>query len=195
MCKSSWIIHRIRQTDRKRESVNFFCVCCQLSRFMGSPRFWNKFSGSISSRSGFLPLFTLWLPSAQTIPTRQFSNSATTGMGENSPTTYALQGSSLKAWENFHPGRTARQMCLKLFLMFVFHEHTQGGKSSWQSHGISFLHLYSNCFFIIWNLFLKTSLMQYSIILDYLSNFQLCIVQTRTQKYCQKICSYWILLA
>ena len=63
-------------------------------RVAGCPRFCTKFSGR--SGSGFSPLFTPWLPSAQTIPSRQFSISATTGMGENSPITYTLQGSSLK---------------------------------------------------------------------------------------------------
>ena len=86
-------------------------VCCQLSRRVaGCPRFWTKFSGS--SGSGFSPLFTPWLPSALTIPTRQFSSSATTGIGGNSPTTYTLQGSSLKTWVNFHPGRVPRQICM-----------------------------------------------------------------------------------
>ena len=69
------------------------CVQCvgvpvgyQLSRRVaGCPRFWTKFSGS--SGSGFSPLFTPWLPSALTIPTRQFSSLATTGIGEFSPRT------------------------------------------------------------------------------------------------------------
>ena len=63
-------------------------ICYQLlRRAAGCPMFWTKLSGS--SRSGFLPLFTPWLPSAQTIPTRQFSSSAT------------LQGSSLKTMGEF----------------------------------------------------------------------------------------------
>ena len=95
------------------------CVSYQLSRRVaGCPRFWTKFSGR--SGSGFSPLFTPWLPSAQTIPTRQFSSSATTGMGENSPTTYTLQGSSLKTWVNFHPGRTPGTSNLYGFLLFYF---------------------------------------------------------------------------
>ena len=44
-------------------------------------------------------------PVSRHLPTRQFSSSATTGMGENSPTTYGLQGSS-KTWVNFYPGCT-----------------------------------------------------------------------------------------
>ena len=105
------MIHRIR------ECVQFVRVpvCYQLSRTTGCPRFWTKFSGS--SRSGFSPLFTPWLPSAQTIPTHQFSSSATTGMGENSSTTYTLQG-SLKIWVNFHPGCIPRQIWM--FFIFVF---------------------------------------------------------------------------
>ena len=92
-------------------------VCYQLSRRdAGCLRFWTKFSGSSGSR--FSPLFTPWLPSAQVIPTRQFSSSATTGMGENSPTTYTMQGSSLKAWVNFRPGRTPRQICMFLKILF-----------------------------------------------------------------------------
>ena len=55
-------------------------------------------SSAGSSGSSFSPLFTLCLPSAQTILTRQFSSSATTGMGENSPTTYTLQGSFENGW-------------------------------------------------------------------------------------------------
>ena len=105
-------------------------VCYQLSRRVaGCPRFWTKFSGS--SGSGFSPLFTPWLPSAQTIPTRQFSSSATTGMGKNLPTTYTLQGSSLKTWVNFHPGRIPRQMCMVFhFFFFVFHKRTQSSAST-----------------------------------------------------------------
>ena len=37
----------------------------------------------------------------------QFSSSATTGMGENSPTTYGLHGSPMKTWVTFYPGCTA----------------------------------------------------------------------------------------
>ena len=94
-------------------------VCYQLSRTTGCRRFWTRFSGS--SRSGFSPLFTPWLPSAQTIPTHQFSSSATTGMGENSSTTYTLQGSSLKTWVNFHPGHIPHQIWMFfLFLFFLY---------------------------------------------------------------------------
>ena len=79
-------------------------------------------------------------PSAQTIPTRQFSSSATTGMGENSPTMYGLQCCSLKTWVNFHPGRMARQICMFFYyfkISYFTNVHNllqaQGGKSSWQS--------------------------------------------------------------
>ena len=89
---------------------------------------------SKSQRSGFSPLFTHWLPSAHPIPARQFSSSATTGMGGNSPTTYTLQGSSLKAWVNFHPGRIPRQIWGGGLVFFcisqtytIFSKHKGGG--------------------------------------------------------------------
>ena len=69
------------------------------------------------------------------LPTRRFSSSATTGMGENSPTTYTLQGSSLKTWVN---------MYVFYYLIFLFFTNVcnllqaQGEKSSGQSHEISF---------------------------------------------------------
>ena len=102
-------------------------VCYQQSRRVVG---WTKFSGR--SGSGFSPLFRPWLPSAQTIPTRQFSSSATTGTGENSPTTYTLQGSSLKIWVNFHPGSIPRQICMffLLFNFFVVHKRTQSSAST-----------------------------------------------------------------
>ena len=99
----------------------------QLSRRVaGCPRFWS------SSGSGFWPLFTPWLPSAQTIPTRQFSSSDSTGMGGNSPTTYTLQGSSLKTWVNFHPGRVPRQICVVFTKIkkIVFHKRTKPSEST-----------------------------------------------------------------
>ena len=129
------MIHRIREREREREGGVQFVrvpVCYQLSRRVaGCPRFWTKFSGS--SGSGFSPLFPPWLSSAQTTPTRQFSSSAATGMGDNSPTTYTLQGSSLKTWMNFHPGRI-HQICMVFFLLFtfffVFHKRTQSSAST-----------------------------------------------------------------
>ena len=85
-------------------------VCYQLSRRVaGCPRFWTK---------------SHWLPSAQTISTRQFSSSATTGMGENSPTTYTLQGSSLKTRVNFHPRRPPHQICIFYYFKFFFISQT-----------------------------------------------------------------------
>ena len=104
-------------------------VCHQLSRrAAGCLRLRAKFSGSSGSR--FSPLFTPWLPSAQTILTRQFSSSATIGMGENSPTTYTLQGSSLKTWVNFHPGRIPRQICIYFFFLSVCHKCAQSSAST-----------------------------------------------------------------
>ena len=134
--QSSWIIHRISRGERERERVKFVrtSVCYELSRTVaGCPRFGAKFNGS--SGSGFSPLFTPWLPSAQTIPTRQFSSSASTGMGENSPTKYTLHGSSLKTWMDVHPGRMAHQIFSSFFFFllfsfnFVFHKltKTKGG--------------------------------------------------------------------
>ena len=114
------MIHRIRDGGGE-ECVKFVRVpvCYQLSRRVtGCPKFWTKFSGS--SGSGFSPLFTPWLPSAQTFPTRQFSSSVTTGMGENSPTTYTLQGSYLKTWVNFHPGRIQREICI-FCIFYIFY--------------------------------------------------------------------------
>ena len=119
MCKSSWMIHR-SGGGGGGECVNFVRVpvCYQLSRRVaGCPRFCTKFSGSSGSR--FSPLFTPWQPPAQTIPTRQFSSSATTGMGENSPATYTLQDSSLKTWVSFHPRRIPRQICM--FFLFYYY--------------------------------------------------------------------------
>ena len=66
---------------------------------------------------------------------------ATTGMGENSPTTYSLQGSSLKTWVNFHPGRIPRQICkikckkllgffVLFFCLFIFHKRAQSSTST-----------------------------------------------------------------
>ena len=104
------------------------CTCvCVLSTeeepLAGCPTFWTKFSGSSGYR--FSSLFTPRPSSAQTIPTRQFSNSATTGIGENS---------SLKTWVNFHPGYIPRQICIVFFInyfkMFVFHKRTQSSAST-----------------------------------------------------------------
>ena len=142
MCKSSWIIHRIRGTDRHRgkERMCQTCACVSvlkncyqlLRRVAGCPSFWTKFSGS--SRSGFSPLFTPWLPSVQTILTHQFSNSATTGIGENSPTTYALQGSSMKTWVNFQPGHMSNLFFYYFYVLllkvFIFHKCTQSSAST-----------------------------------------------------------------
>ena len=142
VCKSSWIIHRIRGTDRHRgkERMCQICACVSvlkncyqfLRRVAGCPSFWTKFSGS--SRSGFSPLFTPWLPSVQTILTHQFSNSATTGIGENSPTTYALQGSSMKTWVNFQPGHMSNLFFYYFYVLllkvFIFHKCTQSSAST-----------------------------------------------------------------
>ena len=152
MCKSSWIIHRIRErqtdTEEKRECVKFVHTVRVSVRYQLSRRVAGSPSGS--NGSGFSPLFTPWLPSVQTIPTPQFSNSATTGIGENSPTMYALQGSSLNLWKHgwifnqviWH----VKSVCfLLLFKVFIFHKCTQSSastrweKKSCQSHEISFL--------------------------------------------------------
>ena len=76
-------------------------------------------SSAGSSGSRFSPLFTPCLPSAQTILTRQFSSSATAGMGENSPTTYTLQGSSLKTG-GFSP-RMYTASNLYFFIYFILY--------------------------------------------------------------------------
>ena len=139
--KSSRIIHRIGEKERERHTHTgtyrqrervCMSVCYQLSRRVaGCPRFWTKISGF--SGSGF-SLAIVQGPGCH-LPTRRFSSSATTGMGENSPTTYTLQGSSLKTWVN---------MYVFYYLIFLFFTNVcnllqaQGEKSSGQSHEISF---------------------------------------------------------
>ena len=91
-------------------------VCYQLSRRAAGCRR-TKFSGSCGSGFSVAIVHTL-AATAQTIPTRQFASSATTGMGENSPTSYTLQGFSLKTWVNFHPQHIPRQICI-LFIYFL----------------------------------------------------------------------------
>ena len=94
--------HTQRDTHTERESV-FVCLCIincreELLGARGSGQnlavFWVRFRTTVYGPGCHLP--TCW-----------FSSSATTGMGENSPTTYGLQGSSLKTWVNFHPERMA----------------------------------------------------------------------------------------
>ena len=94
--------HTHTHTHTQKESVKLVCLCvtnCQES--------WAACdSGQNSALPGPVSFHCLrpWLPSVQAIPTRPFSSSATTSMGENSPTMYSLQCSFLKTWVNFHPG-------------------------------------------------------------------------------------------
>ena len=57
------------------------------------------------------------------LPTHQFSSSATTGMGENSHTTYGLQASSLKTWVIYFTQDVQRVNCVWFLLFFFFFLH------------------------------------------------------------------------
>ena len=127
----SWMIHRIRG-GWGSVKLNVYVVLCVINCQEEPLAAEGQSSAVVAGPVSQSLLFTPWLrfgsqrlfltvdnTQAQTIPTRQFASSATTGMGENSPTSYTLQGFSLKTWVNFHPQHIPRQICIFLILFFL----------------------------------------------------------------------------
>ena len=117
--KSLWIIHRIgerqtgRQTDRQaltdRESVCLYTCLVLLT----VKRFRTKFNGF--SWSSLTPLFMALAAICQPVGS-QVQLPLVLPIGDNSPTTYGLQCSSLKTWVIF----TQDVQCIKYNVCFYY---------------------------------------------------------------------------
>ena len=132
-------------THTEKECVCNICVCvCLINCQEESLAAWGSGQSSVVVLAGGL-VSGHCLPPGCHLGRHQFSSSATTGMGENSPTLYALQG-SLKAWVNFHPG------CMESNLRFFSYyfkkwyftnihnlQQAQGETRSWQSWNFLFV--------------------------------------------------------